>query len=270
MIKKIRIKKLNTEGIVLEDRMVDQNTEFTMGPKEKHDGPLNIELVLEDQSDINKALDYLKKLTGLLPIPQKTEPGKRGRKPISEKVIDENFRENFITQTLEISKDQDDFINKLRDNGFVFVESDHLLTIIPESYAIKQIHLDKYQWMLLQTKLAKNPKADKYDPSVLVGIIILPDNARSEKMVLYKNGEYSGRIVSEVPNKNALSFMETNLIKYPHYLNYDEREKWGIEHRMLLNDPNKKPSKFYLRWAPEIEVPTELKLNTKGKDEKEG
>ena len=263
MIKKIRIKKLNNEGVVLEDRMVDQNTEFNIGPKEKHDGPLNIELVLEDSSDVDRFTDYLKKLSGSLPIPMKTEVGKRGRKPNAEKVIDENFRENFILQTLEKSKNQDTFISTLRSNDFVFIESDHLLTIIPEAYKIKSIHLDKYQWMLLQTKLAKNPKADKFDPSVLVGITILPDSGRSEKMVWYKNGEYAGRLESEVPSKNPLSFMETNLIKYPHYLNYEEREKWGIEHRLLLNEPEKKPSKFYLRWVSEIKVPTELQLKTK-------
>lgn len=263
MIKKIRIKKLDAEGIVLDDRMVDQNTEFSIGPKENHIGPLNIDMVLEDQTDVDKAIDYLKKLTGYLPIPKKGEPGKRGRKPGAVKVIDENYRENFLQETLEKSKNQDVFINTLRENGFVFIESEHLLTIIPESYEIKQIHLKKYQWMLLQTKLAKNPKADKFDPTILVGIIILPDNDRSEKMVWYKNGEYEGKLVSEVPKKNPLSFMETNLIKYPHYLNYDEREKWGTEHRLLLNDKERKPTKFYQRWAAEITVPTELQLTQK-------
>ena len=269
MIKKIRIKKLDTNGIVLEDRMVDQNTEFSIGPKDTHGGPLNIELVLEDVTDVDKFIDYLKKLTGSLPLPQKTEPGKRGRKPSAERVIDENFRENFILQTLEASKDQDVFINNLREADFVFIESEQLMTLVPESYEIKQIHQKKYQWMLLQTKLAKNPKADKFDPSVLVGITILPDNDRSDKMVWYKNGEYVGKLESKVPSKNPLSFMETNLIKYPHYLNYEEREKWGIEHRMLLNDPTKKPSKFYQRWSAEIEVPTELQLKPKKKNEKE-
>lgn len=263
MLKKIRIRKLGNEGEVLDDRLVAQDSEFMIGPKETHDGPLCIEVTLSEQADIDKFINYLQKLTGSLPI-IKTTPGKRGRKPIEGlgKVIDENFRERVIDEAMKASKNQDDFIKYLRNVGFVFVESDRLKTIIPESYEIKPVHLKTYQWMLLQTKLAKNPKADKFDPSLLVGITILPEGERKPKMVLYKNGKYSGKDELPVPTNNPLTFMETNLIKYPHYLTYEEREKWGIEHRLLLDNPEKQPSKFYNRWAKEITVPTELQLKT--------
>ena len=60
-----------------------------------------------------------------------------------------------------------------------------------------------------------------------------------------------------------MTFKQTNLIKYPHYMVYEDREKWGIEHRMLLQNPERKPSKFYVRWAKDVQVGDELNLNLK-------
>jgi len=150
------------------------------------------------------------------------------------------------------------------------MESDRLKQLIPEAYSIKDIHLAKYQWMVRVAKRAKDPRNDKFDLPLLIGISIMEKESRTDKMVIYLNGTFSKSEKLEVP-KNAMTFRQTNLIKYPHYMTYEEREKWGIEHRLLLSNPTKSPSKFYLRWSRDVKVGDELKLKTEedGKKEKE-
>lgn len=262
MVKKTRIQLFSPEGVPVNDRLVDQTTEFYNGPKEKHDGPIKIEFTLETSDDVTKCIEYLSKLTGKLPIAAKESKG-RGRPSGTSKVLDfvpDNSREVMLQEALSSSKNQDIFIKKLREeHDFVFVDSDRLKGLIPETYSIKERHLEKYQWLIRLSRKAKDPRNDKFDLALIIGIIILPDSNRDEKMVIYEHGAYTRTEKLEVP-KNGMTFKQTNLIKYPHYMIQEEREKWGIEHRLLFNDPKKKPSKFYMRWAKDIQVGDELKL----------
>ena len=260
MVKKTRIQLFTKEGLPIQDRLVDQKTEFYNGPSKSHDGPMRIEFSMEDSSDVDSAIEYLKKLTGLLPIVEKTT-GTRGRPASTKGFVEDISREIMLKEVLNTSKDQDDFIKTLRTGyDFVFLDSDRLKMLIPEAYNIKSRHLDKYQWLVKLTKQAKDPRNDKFDLALLIGLTILPENERSEKIVIYLNGEFSSQEKLELP-KSPMTFKKTNLIKYPHYMVYEEREKWGIEHRMLLANPDKKPSKFYIRWSKDVQVGDELKLN---------
>lgn len=261
MIKKVRIQLFSKEGTPIEDRLVTQGPEFYMGPKEKHDGPIRIEFTIVNQTDVKDAITYLDKLVGDFPIEEK---GQRGRTATVDhsKNKPNNDREILLKETLEVSKNQDDFIKKLREFDFSFVDSERLKQLIPESYKIKERHLEKYQWLIRRTKEAKDPKNDKLDPALLIGIVIMDKDKRTDKMVIYLHGEFSETITLEVPKNKAMGFKQTNLIKYPHYMTYEEREKWGFEHRALLKDPTKKPSKLYLRWQKDIIVGDELKLKT--------
>lgn len=256
MAKKMRI-QLVKDGLNISDRLVDQKTEFYIGPKEVHDGPMIIEFILEDGSDTEGAIQYLKKLTGLLPIENKPGPKKAGA-PSNKEVYDGSSREILLVEAVKASKDnQDAFISYLREREFVFMTSDQLKTLLPESYKFKKVHLENYEWLLRRIKTAKDPRADKFDISMILGIKILSD--RSDRMLLYMNGENQKSIRLEVPEK-ALNFKQTNLIKFPHYMIYEEREKWGIEHRQLMANPDKKPSKFYQRWVKDVKLGDELKI----------
>lgn len=260
MIKKLRIQLFNLEGIQISDRLVDQKTEFYQGPKEKHLGPMRVEFSLSDRSDIPGAIEYLNKLALDMPIEKKETKGP-GRPKSSETFIPDNSREILIEESFKNSKDQDAFIKLLREqHDFIFMDSDRLKMLIPETYTIKERYLEKYQWLVRCTKRAKDPRNDKFDLALLIGIVILPESDRTNKMVIYLNGEFYKTLKLEVP-KNAITFKQTNLIKYPHYMTYEEREKWGIEHRLLLQNVDKKPSKFYVRWAKDVQVGDELKLN---------
>lgn len=269
MVKKIRIQLLTKEGIVTSDRLVDQEIEFYQGPKEKHKDPLKVEVTLTNTEDINKFITYLQKVALDLPIEVKSPRGRTATKNHQDTALD-NSREVLLEELLSTAKDQDDFIRKLREYDFIFLESDRLKQLIPEAYSIKSVHLEKYQWMIRVSKRAKDPRNDKFDLPLLIGIAIMDKESRTDKMVIYLNGTFNKSVKLEVP-KNAMTFKQTNLIKYPHYMTYEEREKWSIEHRLLLNNPEKKPSKFYLRWAKDVKVGDELKLKhkTDGKKEKE-
>lgn len=262
MIKKLRIQLFNKDGLPISDRLVDQKTECYQGPKEKHDGPFRIEFSITNRVDVEDAIKYLGLLALDLPIEKKENKGP-GRPSISKEFIPDNSREILIEETFKNSKDQDQFIKILRnEHDFVFLDSERLVSMIPETYDIKSRYLEKYQWLVRCTKRAKDPRNDKFDLALLIGIVILPESDRTDKMVVYLNGDFYKILKLEVP-KNAMTFKQTNLIKYPHYMVYEEREKWGIEHRMLLQNPERKPSKFYVRWAKDVQVGDELKLNLK-------
>lgn len=253
--------QLVKDGLNVSDRLVDQKAEFYAGPKEVHDGPMIIEFVFEDSSDTEGAIQYLKKLTGLVPMEAKPGPKKTATSVRDD--FQGTSREVLLDEAVKASKyNQDSFITYLRERDFVFMTSDQLKTLLPESYSIKKIHFEGYEWLLRRTKIAKDPRSDKFDISLLLGIKILSE--RSDRILLYMNGENQKSIRLEVPEK-AFNFKQTNLIKFPHYMIYEEREKWGIEHRQLMANPEKKPSKFYQRWVKDVKLGDELKIKKNDK-----
>lgn len=260
MVKKIRIQKLDDSGILIEDRLVDQQQEFYSGPKEPHSGPLKVELCLFKPEDVEGAVEYLLKLKGNLPIEAKAAET-RGRKKVETQVYTNVSRELALEEALSTAKDQDEFISNMRELGYIFLESERLSMLLPETYKLKERHLNQYQWLVRLIKEAKDPRNDKHDLSLLVGISIMSSEDRNEKMVIYQNGTFLKGVKKELPaGKKMFNFSNTNLIKYPHYMIYEEREKWGVEHKLLMNNPEKKPTKFYQRWLPDITLPEELKI----------
>ena len=250
--------QLIKDGLVTSDRLVDQKIEFYNGPKETHEGPIRIEFVFENTTDTEGAIQYLKKLTGKLPIEEKAT-GKRGRPSEEKPEFTSLSREILLNEAIQNSKNQDSFITYLRDREFVFITGEHLVKLIPDTYKIKERHIQDYEWLIRRTKTAKDPRADKYDVSFIIGIKILSEK-RSEKVLIYMNGEFLQTKKLDIPEK-AFNFKQTNLIKFPHYMTPEEREKWGIEHRQLMANPEKKASKFYERWRKDVNLGDEMKIN---------
>lgn len=262
----IRIQLFDDNGL-FSDRMVSQLPEFYAGPKEHHHGPLRIEFTLVSKDDVTSAIEYLRTLTGDLPLKAKgttSTPGRKTSTTSNDDIFDNN-KEQIIKDLLELHKDnQDTLITELRKSGFIFVHSDFLKFVIPDTYKLKDIHTTKYEWLVRRTKEAKDPKNDKYDPQILIGISIM--NERSDRVVLYTYGEYVNRYKIPVPAKKAIKLSKTNLMKFPHYMNEEERLKYGVEHRTLFNTPDKKPSKFYMRWFKDVTVGDELKITEEDLD----
>jgi hypothetical protein len=259
MLKKsVRIQLFDKEGMV-SDRLVTQLTEFYAGPKEVHGGPLRIEFTFEEQKDVESALLYLKQLTGLLPI----QSHNKVRTSTKDTNPNDNYegvdKEKVLFDTIEKSEDQDKLIKSLREMGFIFVISEQLQFVLPSGYKVNKEHIQEYDWLIRKVKEAKDPKNDKYDPQIMVGIKVREE--RSRRIVIYTYGKFHSNVKLKVPVKRPISLSKTNLIKFPHYMIEEERLKWNFEHRALFQNKNKKPSKFYERWRPDVIVGDELKIS---------
>lgn len=269
--KNIRIQTFSKEGFLESDRMVKQFPEFYAGPKGVHNGPLRIEFTMVDQDDINGAIEYLKRICGDLPLKVKGDKTTTTRKA-SGIDTDDQFQDDkkiIVEELLSRNKNnQDNVIKELREMGFVFVTGDFLKFVIPGTYKIKDIHRDQYQWLVRRIKEAKDPKNDKYDPQILIGLKIL--NKRSDRVLTYLYGELNSKESIPVPKKNPMKASKTNLLKFPTYMKEDERLKFGQEHRLLFNNPERKPSKFYMRWYKDVKVGDELKISEKSIEERFG
>jgi hypothetical protein len=59
--------------------------------------------------------------------------------------------------------------------------------------------------------------------------------------------------------KNVISFSQAEFTKLPKYMREDERIKFSTEQRQLLLNPEKKPSKFFMRWVDDAIFPDSIK-----------
>jgi len=257
MEKKIRIQKFDSEGRLIDDRMVSQDTEFTSGPKLKHEGPLRVEFSLLDKSDVEGAVTYLGKLTGSLPIEAKK------LKKLKEPQNPEH-REQLLKDALGEAHDQDTLITYLRDHGFKFMMHEFLETFDWPMLILRNHHKEEFQWMLRCSKIAKNPTSDKYDPMLAFGIKLVGD--RQEKVVIYLHGEFHKSYKIPLPDKPRETFKKSGMMKFPHFMVENERDKFRFEIRQYQNNPEKEFSKFFNRWREHVDNVPKLPQDKKVSD----
>ncbi len=260
--KSVSIQLFDDEGRIISERLVKQDPEFTVGPKEAHKGPLRISFTLLESTDVEKSIVYLQKLMGNLPLSSPAKP--RGRaagstSPVTQEDI--NRYQILLDDVVSaFSDNQDKFINYLRELGYIFVTGEFLKLILPETYEIKERYLGEYEFLVKRIKEAKDPRNDKFDPVLIFGIKIISE--RHPRVLTIMSGEVS-KIKVELPTDKPMTVKSTNLLKYPTYMTEEERYKFGIEHRTLFRDEAKKPTKFYMRWYRDVKVGDELKFDVK-------
>ena len=259
---KLRVTTLEDNGAIISDRLVDATSEFYSGPKIQHKGPIRIEVTLTNSGDINSFKEYLDRLVGNLPV--KAPSAGRGRPSSSQVVLTESPREDILLNVENMVKDgktQDEIIKYLRELGFVFLLTEDFLHYFEGfPFDIKDIgnptdnnqYLDSMSWMVRCIKRAKDPQADKFDPMILFGFNILRE--KSKKIVPYLYKERKNPLRASL-GKAKLSFSAVEFTKFPKYQLEEERLKWSAEMRALLANPEKKPSKFFTRWASDILLP---------------
>jgi hypothetical protein len=263
---KLRITTLSENGTPLSDRLVDAYTEMNSGPKVQHKGPIRVEVTLTNQSEINNFKEYLDRLSGNLPI--KIPSAGRGRPANSTTQEIESPREDILTDVekmVEEGKSQQDIIKYLRGLGFVFILTEDFLFHFPgfefdkkdvgEPTDNKQ-YPNSFSWMARCIKRAKDPKADKFDPMIIFGFSIL--GGPSKKIVPYLYKERKKPLKAQVGKKN-ISFSQAEFTKLPKWMLESERIKFSTEQRQLLLNPDKKPSKFFLRWVGDAVFPDPIK-----------
>ena len=263
---KLRITTLEDNGSYIQDRLVDAYTEMNSGPKVQHKGPIRIEVTLTNKQDVENFKNYLDKLVGNLPI--KEQSVGRGRPSTGSKQLTESPREDILADVekmVEEGKSQQEIIKYLRELGFVFILTEDFLFHFPgfefnskdvgEATDNKQ-YPNSYSWMARCIKRAKDPKADKFDPMVIFGFSIL--GGPSKKIIPYLYKERKKPLRAQV-GKNVISFSQAEFTKLPKYMREDERIKFSTEQRQLLLNPEKKPSKFFMRWVDDAIFPDSIK-----------
>lgn len=263
---KLRITLLEDNGAVIQDRLVDATTEYYAGPKIQHSGPIRIETTLTNTQDIESFKKYLDQLTGALPI--KAPSAGRGRPSMATQANTDSPREDIIEEVKKMAsegKNQTEVIEYLRKLGFVFILAEDFLYYFPDlldSFNHKDIgdptdnkqYPNSLAWMVRCIRRAKDPRTDKFDPMIFFGFNI---QKPSRKVVPYLYKERKEPIKVET-GKKVISFNTVEFTKLPVYMQEQERLKFSVEQRQLLLNPDKKPSKFFLRWVKDAKFPDSI------------
>ena len=263
---KLRITLLEDNGAVIQDRLVDATTEYYAGPKIQHSGPIRLETTLTNTQDIGSFKKYLDQLTGTLPI--KAPSAGRGRPSMANQANTESPREDILEEVKKMAsegKNQTEVIEYLRKLGFVFILAEDLLYYFPDlldSFKHKDLgdptdnkqYPNSLAWMVRCIRRAKDPRTDKFDPMIFFGFNI---QKPSRRVVPYLYKERQEPIKVDT-GKKVLSFNTVEFTKLPVYMQEQERLKFSVEQRQLLLNPDKKPSKFFLRWVKDAKFPDSI------------
>lgn len=265
---KLRITLLEENGAVIQDRLVDATTEYYAGPKIQHKGPIRVEVTLGNTADIASFKKYLDQLTGSLPI--KAPSAGRGRPSLANNTsVVETPREDILADVKKMAEDgknQTEVIDYLRKLGFVFILAEDLLFYFPDlvqnfkpndlgAPTDNKQYPDSLAWMVRCIRRAKDPRTDKFDPMIFFGFNIQKPSKRVVPY-LYKERQEPLRINT---GKKVLSFNTVEFTKLPKYMLESERLKFSVEQRQLILNPEKKPSKFFLRWVKDAQFPDSIK-----------
>lgn len=267
---KVRITLLSKEGVPVSDKLMDSYYLYSMGPKEKHDGPIRVEITLQNKQDVSNFKEYLDRLSGDLPL---KEVGTRGRIPGNNKEL-ENPREDILKEVqvmAEQGKDQKEVVKYLRNLGFKFILTEEFLIHFKDfEFNSKDVgestntgqYPHSYSWMVRQIKEAKDPKSDKWDPQIIFGFSILEGPSKKVIPYLYRERQKPIKIA---PVAKALTFSKVGFSKFPAWMLEDERLKFSTEIRQLIGNPEKNATKFFLRWMRDVELPPETWEKLKGR-----
>lgn len=253
--KKIRVQLFDEESRLISDKLYKQGSELISGPKFTHNGPMRIEVTMDNQEDVERAITYIKKLSGMLPLEAKKEKKKVGKIESDS----DDYIESMMDMITEC-KDQDELISNLRNQGFVFVTRDLLHNMErfeKVNWEEEDWRTDKYQYMVRLIKESKNPMLDKFDPTLIVGIKIY--KKRSDEVKFYKFGELTNNLDIPVPGKAKESFTTQKLHIFPEFMSEKEKERFRREYRDMERDPDKEPTPFYLRWYKWVQTSQPLK-----------
>ena len=80
----------------------------------------------------------------------------------------------------------------------------------------------------------------------------------SKKIVPYLYKERKKPLRASV-GKKTISFSQAEFTKFPKFMLEEERLKFSAEQRQLLLNPEKKPSKFFMRWYKDVIFPDSIK-----------
>lgn len=242
---KIRIQLLDKKGVVVSDRLVDQYTELLQGPKDKHDGPIRIEVSIFDEPTIENFKTYLDKLKGTIPL----------EKPLPKKTPQEKvnpYKEIFVA--IKQKEHIEDIIEYLDNLNFRFLSGQLIEELAHKIPGNPTNDIDiSYQWMVRVLRYAKDPANDKFDFSMLVGIKFL--GKKSNKVIVFYNGKLKATLTRKWLKGDVINLKKKKIpMVFPDYMTIEERKKWRyVRRKVELNKPiGQKEQKFYDRYKLDI------------------
>lgn len=148
-----------------------------------------------------------------------------------------------IVGQIKRSNNQEAVMEYLRSFGFYFVESEVLLKLHPK-LGIPPKHM-KYSFMI------RGIKKNIDDTRIIVGIKLWGDKV--DRVLLYIQGDLDSRLKIPWKERQDINFKKIKIrVKFPDYLNYEERKKWRWEHAKVKKDPNYKPTAMYQKAKPDV------------------
>lgn len=251
---KIRITLLDkTTNAEIGDRLVESALEFSNGPKEKHDGPIRLATTLTDKTQVQGLIGYLQRLA--LDLPLDSKPTKRTYNKTTS-LADEQKMD--IIQLVEKAETIEAAITLLRETNYAFHDFEHLQMICEKNnwkFKVKNPKHEKYQYMCRVLRLAKDPKNDQIDISLVFAIKLVGN--RFDKILVFEGGKLTKTIKKAWAETKEIGFkVKEKFFKFPDPMTYEERAKWRVEDRKIQSAEEKgvdyTPSTFYTRWLPFI------------------
>lgn len=253
---KLRVKLFDPKTfLLLQDRLVEQVTEFTNGPREKHEGPMSIELNLNTKEEVSAAIEYLKRLALDLPIETKSLKKTTSAKKLENMLSDKEPLVDLKKTVLAKASNQEELIDLLRTYEFRFTNAQYLEdfnTNKPGTIEINEKHKE-YQFMARLYKEAKDPINDKWDMRLVFGIKIQGDRVAVVKVYMW--GKFDESIKLPWKNKEAINFKKKEkFLGFPEFMDYGMRRKFRLEYKKLQEDPETEKSPFYKKWEAYVKV----------------
>lgn len=253
---KLRLKLYDPESLhLMQDRLVEQSTEFNLGPKEKHLGPFTIELNLQTKEEVELAVNYLKKLALDLPLEvkaiKKSSSSKNLENMLSEKEPLLDLKKTVIAKATS----QEELIELLRTYDFKFTNAQYLEdfnTNKPGTIELNEKHKE-YQFMARLYKEAKDPINDKWDMRLVFGIKIMGERVAVVKVYMW--GKFEESIKLAWKNKVAINFKKKEkFLGFPEFMDYPMRRKFRLEYKKIQENPDQEKTPFYKKWEPYVKV----------------
>lgn len=144
-----------------------------------------------------------------------------------------------VINSLGRFKTMEKCIEYLRSLNFFFYEAPNV-KLVP----LKPGHM-KYAWMIRRTET-------KQDPSIICGIRMW--GKKTDKIIVLIRGSHAATIRVDWADKADINFRKIVVkLKFPDYLNYEERRTWRTEYHKQLNNRNRIPSDWYLKILPDVQ-----------------
>ena len=250
----MRVTLLTGDGDIKSDRLVEQLTELRTGPKETHEGPIRLELNLNDKEEAEKSIEYLTKLIGVVPLKSSTR--KYTKKVALDKLEDVEDIIEGIIKGVEEKGNMEEAIEFLRTYDFVFVDYEMLTTIVQPKSELKLEVPDKYkkyQFLIRRSKKAKDPFNDKYDPRLIFATKIFKGK-KVDRFTLFKFGKKAKVIKLKWKNTTKSFKKKEKFFTFPQWMSQELRDKFRKEHRKVVNDPEYKPTRFYTEYQAGVQI----------------